>query len=348
MKPAEEPEPAEPPPRLLQGSDDYLHTVGVERNWNESRYVDFYDTATRVAGWFRIGMRPNEHHAEMSACLSLPDGRSAFFFERAGIEGNSMSAGGQEWTVDDPFRLSAVRYEGPMLLLDNPWVLTEPKGAFEHSPRGKVSVDLRVETAGLPAVMGRDQRHIDLIFLPGQADWHYQHLCWTTGTVEVDGQRFSVSGRGGKDHSWGPRNWLAKIYLRWLIAISDDDELGFMLVRAVGPDKTTRSGHVWEAGRFHLVDDFTMNNTYADRPPYHLLRTELCIRSGTRQWRATGTPVHWVPLRHRSVDEHGDPAVLRIVKSPTRWTFGDGRHGAGMSEIHDRIGADDVPVGLQD
>ena len=55
-----------------------------------------------------------------------------------------------------------------------------------------------------------------------------------------------------------------------------------------------------------------------------------------------------VPARHRSPDEHGQPALLRLVKSPTRWTFGDGRPGAGMCEIHDRIGAGGVPAGLHD
>ncbi len=34
--------------------------------------------AVGVGGWFRIGNRPNEGHAEMSACVYLPDGRVAF------------------------------------------------------------------------------------------------------------------------------------------------------------------------------------------------------------------------------------------------------------------------------
>ena len=91
-----------------------------------------------------------------------------------------------------------------------------------------------------------------------------------------------------------------------------------------------------------------MVNTYAQRPPHGLLRTELMIRAGDREWTATGKPRAWVPLRHRSADENGEPALLRIVKSPVRWTFGDGRLGAGMSEIHDRIGADGIPAGIQD
>ena len=78
------------------------------------------------------------------------------------------------------------------------------------------------------------------------------------------------------------------------------------------------------------------------------MRTDLTIRSGDREWSAVGTPEQWLPLRHRSVDENGQPALLRIVKSPTRWTFGDGRAGAGMCEIHDRIGADGLPAGHHD
>ena len=334
--------------RQLSNADDYMHAVGPEQNWNESRYIDFYDLSSGVGGWFRIGMRPNEQHAEMSACVNLPDGRSAFYFTRAPIEGNHLTAGGQQWMIGDPYRTANVSYQGPVLLLDDPWALIDPRQAFAAEPRAEAVIDLRVTTAGLDAVMGSDQDHIDRIFLPGQADWHYQHLCWTTGTVSIGNESYQVSGRGGKDHSWGPRNWLAKIYLRWLIAISEDDELGFMLVRAVGPTKSTCSGHVWDKDGFHLVDDFTMANEFASGPPYQLMRTNVTIRSGEQEWTATGEPQQWLPARHRSPDEHGEPALLRLVKSPTRWTFGDGRPGAGMCEIHDRIGADGLPAGLHD
>ena len=192
--------------RRLTDPDDYLHAVGAAQNWNESRYIDFYDPGTSVGGWFRIGMRPNEGHAEMSACVNLPSGQTAFYFTRAPIDGNHLVAGGQDWTVGDPYRAATVSYHGPMLLLDDPWALSAPRQAFSTAPRAEAAIELRVKTMGLDAVMGSDQDHIDKIFLPGQADWHYQHLCWATGTVRVGDQEFAVSGRGGKDHSWGPRN----------------------------------------------------------------------------------------------------------------------------------------------
>ena len=134
--------------------------------------------------------------------------------------------------------------------------------------------------------------------------------------------------------------------LRWLIAAFDDDH-GFMLVRAVGPTKKTRSGFVWDRGRFHLVDDFRMHNDYGGAPHFELRKTTVEIMSGARTWRTTGVPQGWVPLRHRQSDAQGKPTLLRIVKSPTDWTASDGRRGEGMCEYHDLM-IDGTPVGLDD
>src|SRR4051812_41189716 len=72
----------------LTMADEGMHPVGEAKNWNESTYVDLFDPTQRVGAWFRLGNRPNERYSEMSACVNLPDGRDAFFFERARIERN--------------------------------------------------------------------------------------------------------------------------------------------------------------------------------------------------------------------------------------------------------------------
>jgi len=327
-------------------ADEGMHTVGEAKNWNESTYVDLFDPVLRVGAWFRLGNRPNERYSEMSACVNLPDGRDTFFFERATIDRNAFDAGGQSWTFEEPFATTRVRYDGEVLVLPNAWALVNPKDAFTRADRAECHVDLTLHAQGLGSVMGSDQDHIDMIFLPGQADFHYQHLVRSVGSIQVGDDRWEVNGLGGKDHSWGPRNWHAKIYLRWLIAMVDDD-FGFMLVRGVGPTKQTRSGFVWDRGEFHLVDDFEMRNTYADAPNYELLRAEVGIHSGPRVWTAVATPGSWVPLRHRQPGADGHMKTLRIVKSQCDWAFGDGRTGAGMCEYHDLMEAG-VPVGLND
>ena len=232
-----------------------------------------------------------------------------------------------------------------MLLLKDAWDMKDPKSAFTTAPRARADIDLVAEMSGLESVMGHDQDHIDLIFLPGQADFHYQNLIEVTGTIVIDGGTWTVRGRGGADHSWGPRNWHAKIYLRWMIA-NVDKNFGFMLVRGVGPDKKTRSGFVWEKGKFYVVDDFVMQNSYADAPNYELRKTSLRIKCGSREWTATGTPRSWLPLRHLQNNDKGEETLLRIVKSPADWVV-DGRPGAGMCEWHDLM-VHGKPVGIND
>lgn len=334
----------------LTRDDEGLHTPGDQINWNESRYVDFWDPVRRTGGWFRIGCRPNAQYAEMSACVFLPDGRVAFAFDRAKIQENGLVAGDekgrQTWEIVEPWRTSRIQYVGEMSLFQDPWVLTDPKKAFLSNPKEDVEIDLISTTEGLEATMGQDQDQHHLIFLPGQADFHYQHLAHVTGTIRVGEKTYEVDGRGGKDHSWGPRNWHAKIYLRWLICSIDDDN-GFMLVRSLGPTAERRSGFIWADRKFQVVDGFDMLNHYAGGPWYQLERTELAVRAGGTEWFVTGVPQNYLPLRHRQKNDQGNEAILRIVKQPAEWTLADGRTAAGHLEYHDLM-EDGVPVGLYD
>lgn len=331
----------------LTETDEGVHAPGDQVNWNESRYVDFWDASRRIGGWLRIGARPNARYAEMSACVYLPDGRVGFAFERAEIDGNGLTAGGQTWEIVEPWHTTRVRYEGAMPLLADPWgILTDPKATFTAAPKATAAIDLECTTFGLGSTMGQDQDQHHLIFLPGQADFHYQHMAHVRGTIRLGDDTYTVDGRGGKDHSWGPRNWHAKIYLRWLTCCVDDDN-GFMLTRAVGPTKQTRSGFVWAGGDFRVVDGYDMANHYAGAPHYELLRTEVTVRAGDVEWTAVGTPQSYLPARHRQTNDQGEEVVLRIVKQPTDWALADGRTASGHLEYHDLLDAG-VPVGLHE
>lgn len=330
----------------LTAADEGLHETGTASNWNESRYVDFWDATQRIGGWFRIGNRPNEGHGEVSACLYLPDGSIAFWFERATIHANTLVSGGQSWEIVEPWQHNRVRFQGEMMTLPDAWALKDPKRAYTTAERATADIDLDVRTFGLASVMGQDQDHIDRIFVPGQADCHYQHLAHVRGTVRLGDRQWTVDGRGGKDHSWGPRNWHAKIYLRWITCAFDDDN-GFMLVRAVGPTKQTRGGFVWEGGRFHLADTFEMRNDFAGPPNFELRRMTLRVHFDGRDLEAAATPQAFVPLRHRKAGRDGNPVLLRMVKSPLEWVDGSGRKGVGHTEIQDTL-IDGVPCGIGD
>lgn len=63
----------------LANVDEGVHAPGDQENWNESRYIDFWNPAQQVGGWFPMGQRPNAGYAEMSAWSTCLTARSAFF-----------------------------------------------------------------------------------------------------------------------------------------------------------------------------------------------------------------------------------------------------------------------------
>jgi hypothetical protein len=328
--------------RLLTPEDDLLRTPGPESNWNESRYADFYDPVAQVGGWFRLGNRVNEGHGELTVCLHLPDGSVGFLFQRVPIDGNVDAAGGLSCGVERSFETSSVVFAGWLALLPDPKALVDPKRALAGAKQIECRVELVSHGQGMSSVLGFDQEHIARIFLPGQAQGHYQHLVRSVGTVRINEQTWHIDGCGGRDHSWGPRNWHAKTWFRWLIA-GFDANFGFMLTRSLGGDQQRRGGFVWQDGQFHLLDDVELHSDYSS-DGYHT-DAHARFRSSGRIWSAQGRTLAHLPLRHRSKMADGSEAILRIVKSPTHWTLPDGRSGYGMTEYHDQM-HDGKPAGL--
>jgi hypothetical protein len=327
------------PVTALGPCDDALHVAGKDANWNESRYFDFFDAGQDLAGWMRVGQRINEGHAELSICLHLPDGKAAFGFSKVPIAAMSDSAGGLSFEVVRPFEHCRASFEGSLSLLANPHELLEAGKALRNSPHVPVSLNFDLYGRGLGSVLGADQADVAAIFLPGQALGHYQHLVRCSGSLQVGGRLFQVSGRGTRDQSWGPRNWHSKRWFRWLCGAIDDDS-GFMLTRSLGHGASRVGGFMREGSIYHRIDSIELRTERCEAQVFQR-SINIVFRSGSRQWQAHGTAMASVPLRH-----HQGDAELRIVKAPTRWTLHDGRQALGISEYHDMIEFG-VPAGLE-
>src|ERR1700712_5707817 len=120
----------------LDPSDEYMHELGPESNFNESMYVNCFDPASQVGGWFRIGNRANEGYAEMTVCLYLPptadhpQRRVGFMFKRPPIDdNNAFDAGGLTWTMVTPFEELRIAYTGKVVVLDDALQMANPKQA---------------------------------------------------------------------------------------------------------------------------------------------------------------------------------------------------------------------------
>jgi hypothetical protein len=112
-----------------------MHENTGEGNYNESAYYNFYDPKIRLGGFVRIGNRPNEHYAEMTCCLYLPDGRVGFMFARPKIADNAkFDAAGcdSSWTHRCGVTRSATR--GASVCSRAPLDLLEPEGGVHVEP----------------------------------------------------------------------------------------------------------------------------------------------------------------------------------------------------------------------
>ena len=212
----------------LEPSDEYMHELGPESNFNESMYINCFDPEQQVGGWFRMGNRANEGYAEMTVCLYLPpaDGASrrsvGFVYKRPTISNNdALDAGGLTWTMVTPFEELRIDYTGKVVLLDEPEQMADPKAAFTNNPWAECEVHITFTGQGKPSMFGGepDTPHET----PGEefAKGHYEQLVAAHGTMRVGDREWEINGHGLRDHSWGPRYWQAPWYYRWLTANVD-------------------------------------------------------------------------------------------------------------------------------
>jgi hypothetical protein len=341
----------------LDESDEYMHELGPESNFNESMYINCFDPAQGVGGWFRMGNRANEGTAEMTVCLYLPaevDGgkRSVgFMFKRTAIDNNdAFDAAGMKWTMVKPFEELKVDFVGKVVLLDEPEQMADPKAAFTNNPFDEAEIHLTFTGQGRPSMFGGepDQPHET----PGEefAKGHYEQLIAATGTIKVGEREWDINGFGLRDHSWGPRYWQAPWYYRWLTA-NVDENFGFMASRVAKKDGPgTRGGFVWENGTMHLCDDVEITTVTRGDDQYHD-EIEGVLRSSRsdREWEFSGRALSLIPLRNRRQAPDGEWLQTRISEAYTEWTVRsgefEGRVGYGMSEYLDQI-IDGAPVGL--
>lgn len=325
-------------PLRLEPADEYLHDLGPEQTFNESMYFNVYDPAENVGGFVRLGNRANEGYAEMTTCLYLPDGRVGFMFNRPEISSNdAFDAGGMRFDVVEPFEELTVRYEGKVVMLDDPLEMADPRQAFTNNPYERATVELTY-TRVSDMVGGEPTEHVER---EGEefAKGHYEQLVAGKGRIAVGDLEWAVDGYGLRDHSWGPRTWQAPWYYRWLTANFGDD-FGFMGSRIARPDREgMRGGFIWDGDRIIPCHGFEISTDWTDTGTYHRA-IQAVLHHDEGSLKISGKVLNLIPLRNRR-----DGRVTRISEGLTEWTLDDGRVGYGLSEYLDQI-VDDQPVGL--
>ncbi|MEE4348878.1 MAG: hypothetical protein V2J26_01485 [Pacificimonas sp.] len=324
--------------RLLP-EDEFPHDPGDAENYNESMYLNGFDPQSKLGAWFRIGNRPNQGYAEMTVCLYLPGGRVGFMFARPSIAANDgLDADGLSITVDEPFKQLTVRYEGDVLLLDNPEEMARPREAFRSNPRVPCRVELTY-TGVSPMYGGEavrtDGTAIEIDPEKSFAKAHYEQHCAVAGRIEVDGDVHELDGYGLRDKSWGPRHWQAISWYRWC-PMSFGKDFGMMFtVMGTGNDAVRASGMVFRDGAYDHISSCTLDSSWDENGYQTALRARVETEGG-KSYDITGRVLSLIPLRNRRTSPDGEELMTRITEAMTEYEC-EGLTGYGMSEYLDQI-----------
>jgi hypothetical protein len=319
--------------------DDLLHENTGEPHFNESAYYNVYDPSARLGAFVRIGNRPNEGYAEMTACLYLPDGRVGFMFLRPYIANNTcFDTGMLRFAVRLPMKEHRVVYDGRLCVMERPLDLLDPKRAFTENPKVPAEMELVWEALSPPfGGEPRVQKDGEWVGVrtekAGQefARGHFEQHGRVRGRIVVDGTEWQVDGFGLRDRSWGPRYWQGPLYYRWLTMNfgADHGIAAAFTKRRDGGE--LQGGYVYERDRPNrALGRVEVDTGYAgDEKLHSAVRARLHPADGGAPLEIEGRVLAMVPLRNR-----GNDVTTRIAEGLTEWRWGD-RVGYGWSEYLD-------------
>lgn len=326
----------------LAPADELSHAPSTDSNFNESVYVNGWDPIARLGGWMRIGNRANEGYAELSVCLYLPGGRVACQFQRPPISDSSgFGVGGLNYQVIEPFKSVAMKYDGEVMVLDDPQILRDPKRMFKTAPRAQCEVDFQL--SGVSPMHGGEPTRPDQETLYGRdfSLGHFNQHTRTRGRIRVGDESWEFDGLGWRDHSWGPRFWTNIYFYRLFIANFGTDRGLMILKRTDRQGVVHRGGVLMFDGQYEEILDIDVITDWTPSKDPRLIR--LGVRTAQRGCLITGEVLTLAPLRNqRQVGEQ--MLACRIAEGFTEWQWDDGRKGIGITEYIEFL-EDGEPVG---
>ncbi|MHA7651636.1 DUF7064 domain-containing protein [Mycobacterium sp. ML4] len=210
-----------PKPLLPAPEDERAHPPTDEPLWSESWYADFVDAAEGLAGWFRIGLIPNQQTAWIHALLCGPDEATVavdcqiplppdpWTVRTEAVElAHSTYAPLQTYHVD--LKAKGQSYQDPSALLRG-----EPGEPVE------LAINLAWTTDGIPYQYRLTTR--------------YEIPCTVSGTVTIKHARYQIdSVPGQRDHSWGVRDWWSMDWMWTALHLEDGTHLHGVRIQIPG------------------------------------------------------------------------------------------------------------------
>lgn len=319
---------------MIEPQDEHPHATGPEPSWSESYYFNFHDSSSGLAGFTRIGFRPNERVAESSFFLFLPGGGAVAVVGRESRWDNpgSVRSAGIAYERAEELRRWRIRADATGLAFADASHVDLAAGASgaggtRGAAQGRVvSVAADVDfIAAMPpfGTSGRRRRTSDAeASASAVAVGHFEQSGEISGVISLDGKKVRVSGLGVRDKSWGPRDWSVPWGWRWFsMPFGPDLAMGVHAVML--PGREVQAGWVWRDGRTFKVTGFDLETSYGDR--FHRSLVITAKDQEGRVYRVEGSVASVIPLRI---------GQTRVNEGLTEFALGD-RRGIGIAEYLD-------------
>jgi phosphohistidine swiveling domain-containing protein len=232
---------------FIEAADDdrALHPLGDHSRARESVYFSAQDPRAGLRLIATLGVRRGGLGEALMA-ISLPGGGVLFGLdrERSAVDATGFGVGafGAGWA---PMRLHfdgyLARHEGADFPPGPVPLLLAPRTV-------PVSIDLTFQpsTAAIDfcASLTEDQRRR----VEPLGRHHVEQAGRWSGTVGIDGRSFAFEGDGGRDHSWGRRDWEALEHSR-LFTVRFGDDLAIHALALSVRGHRVEGGFLWRDGR---------------------------------------------------------------------------------------------------
>jgi hypothetical protein len=308
----------------IRSTDESLHVPGSNRYWNESFYINFFDSNQQWGGASRIGFSPNQGVAEGFVCLYFPDNTTGFIRTwEASEHGFSKSVvGSLQFDCLEPFKRWELNYDGPIYHFVEPESMGDfSRTVLTNTPQKQIKLKLSFQALHPPFDfhdsmqvrlipwrdlsekfrfnyvldhLGSNFRKIRLARTMAGGN-HYEQAGCIQGFIQVDGQRFALDGYGQRDHSWGVRDMRVPAHWRWLSCQFGETfcfnatQVDVLAVRISG-------GYVYYEGRLDVLSKWVCKPYYKGdkRWPEHV-EVSLTTRGG-RQVQMIGKTLSHIPV----------------------------------------------------
>jgi hypothetical protein len=298
----------------IDASHEGWQAPGVEEQWSDSLYFGGGD-GRGLAFYSRIGRRPNEGIAEGAIGVWLPGQGFLLSFAREPVS-DELACGPLELECVDPLAVWQLRIDGSGRLFERAEHVATRRDAYREVA---IEGELRF-TAWHEPLSFRSG------LMEGVASTHYEQPGSVAGTIEVDGRRHALDGKGMRDHSWGVRDWQRVPYWRWFGFVADPE--AFVMINNVGSEAggETAGGFLMLDGELApIVACETESEMDAELGCQRRFRARARDELG-RETLVTGEALEVAPLRQR---RDGRVTLVNEALTEYRW---EGRTGIGISE----------------